>query len=76
MHYPHVDGNSIGQAYGVDNSGIPTMFIIDRNGAVADFFAGWAGDETARLLESDVTHLLRDRHLPTNNAPGGVPPSS
>lgn len=64
MHYPHVDGNSIGHAYGVDNSGIPTMFVIDRNGVVADYVAGWSGDETARLLESDVTHLLRDGHLP------------
>jgi thiol-disulfide isomerase/thioredoxin len=74
MHYPHVDGNSIGHAYGVDNAGIPNIFVIDRNGIVADYFVGWYGDETARTLESDVTHLLRDGRLPIPS-PGLRPPS-
>jgi thiol-disulfide isomerase/thioredoxin len=60
MRYPHVKGDSIGQAYGVDHSGIPAIFVIDRRGVVADFFAGWGGDETARQLETDVEQLLRN----------------
>lgn len=59
LRYPHADGNAIGAAYGVDYYGIPTMYVIDRDGTVADFFVGWGGDETARKLESDVTTLLR-----------------
>jgi thiol-disulfide isomerase/thioredoxin len=58
MHYPHANGNSIGHAYGVDRSGIPNIFVIDRNGVVADYFVGWYGDETGKMLESDVTQLL------------------
>src|SRR5207253_1537848 len=46
--YPHANGDAIAAAYGVDSYGIPTMFVIDRDGNVADFFIGWSGDETVR----------------------------
>jgi len=60
MHYPHADGNRIAHAYGVDRSGIPNIFVIDRNGLVADYFIGWYGDETGKMLESEIEHVLRE----------------
>ena len=73
MRYPHVNGDSIAHAYGVDNAGIPTMFVIDQRGVVADFFAGWSGATTARQLQSDVEQLLRDGRLTSSPPPAPAP---
>jgi thiol-disulfide isomerase/thioredoxin len=63
LRYPHATGDAIGPAYGIENYGIPAMYVIDRNGIVADFFIGWGGDATSRKLESDITTLLDGRRL-------------
>jgi thiol-disulfide isomerase/thioredoxin len=56
--YPHAKGDAIAAAYGVENSGIPTMYVIDRTGHVSDFFLGWSGDETAKALREAVERAL------------------
>jgi len=62
ISYPHMKGDSIAEAYGVNKSGIPTMFLIDRDGLVADFFIGWDGDTTARLLDARIATLVTGRN--------------
>jgi thiol-disulfide isomerase/thioredoxin len=56
--YPHGKGDSIAAAYGVENSGIPTMYVIDRSGRVADYFLGWNGEVTARGLRGAISRAL------------------
>ncbi|HEX3110337.1 MAG TPA: TlpA disulfide reductase family protein [Thermoanaerobaculia bacterium] len=68
LKYPHAKGDSIAAAYGIDNYGIPAVYVIDRNGVVADFFVGWSGDETATKLDNDVTTLLANRKLAADAA--------
>ncbi len=58
ISYPHVKGDAIASAYGVDNSGIPTMFVIDRHGRIADFFIGWDGEATVRQLNARIDALM------------------
>jgi len=58
ISYPHVKGDAIAEAYGVNKSGIPTMFVIDRDGRVADFFIGWDGEATARQLNTRISSLV------------------
>jgi cytochrome c biogenesis protein CcmG/thiol:disulfide interchange protein DsbE len=58
ISYPHVKGDAIASAYGVDHSGIPTMFVIDREGRVADFFIGWSGENTIRQLNARIRGLM------------------
>ena len=62
ISYPHVKGDAIAKAYGVDKSGIPTMFVIDRDGRVADFFIGWDGEATARQLNARIASLVAAPH--------------
>ena len=64
MTYPHVKGDEIAEAYGVDNSGIPTMFVIDREGRVADFFIGWNGEATAQPVSARVESLAAGKSMP------------
>ena len=34
------------------------MFVIDRDGRVADFFIGWDGEATARQLDTRIASLV------------------
>lgn len=59
--YPTFPGDKIAKAYGVDGSGIPTLFVIGPDGKVIDYFIGYAGDETDALLERTIVIALLGR---------------
>ena len=59
--YPHGPGDAFADSYGVDSSGVPTMYVIGRDGKVADFFIGWAGDKTKARLRQSVEAALAAR---------------
>jgi thiol-disulfide isomerase/thioredoxin len=60
MHltYPHMKGDALAGAYGIEQAGIPAIFIIDGQGRVADYFIGWNGETSAKMIEAEVNKLL------------------
>lgn len=58
--YPWYGGDSIAPVYGVDQSGLPTMFLIGRDGRIRDFFYGYTGEESAARLRQAVDAALAD----------------
>ena len=58
--YPWYEGDSIAPAYGVDQSGLPTMFLIGPDGRIRDFFYGYTGAESAARLRQAVDAALAD----------------
>jgi len=58
ISYPWYNGDEIAATYGVDRSGLPTMFLIGPDGRVLDFFYGFTGDESAARLRTAVDNAL------------------
>jgi thiol-disulfide isomerase/thioredoxin len=67
--YAHGAGDAFAAAYGVESSGVPTMFVIDREGKVADYFIGWNGDATRTRLREAIDEALTRRDA--GSAPRG-----
>jgi thiol-disulfide isomerase/thioredoxin len=56
--YPTFQGDVLAQAYGVNRAGIPTVFVIGPDGRVVDYFIGYFGKETDKLLRETVARSL------------------
>jgi cytochrome c biogenesis protein CcmG/thiol:disulfide interchange protein DsbE len=56
--YSIVRGDSVAGAFGIDRSGVPTLFVVDRAGRVKDFFIGYGGDASDRALRRAVEAAL------------------
>lgn len=56
--YPTFPGDSLADAYGVNTSGIPAVFVIGPDGRVVDFLIGYSGRETDRKLREAVERGL------------------
>ena len=56
--YPWYNGDTIAEPYGVDQSGLPTMFLIGPDGRVLDYFYGFTGEESEARLRSAVEAAL------------------
>jgi hypothetical protein len=59
--YPTFPGDALAEAYGVNRAVIPTVFVIGPDGRVVDYFIGYFGEETDRLLRETVTRSLDQR---------------
>ena len=59
--YPHGAGDAFASEWGIDRSGIPAMFLIDRDGRIADYFIGWNGTATRDRLVARIELLLASR---------------
>ena len=67
--YAHGAGDAFAEAYGVESTGVPTMFVIDRAGKVAEYFIGWSGDATRTRLRQAIDEALTRRDA--GSAPTG-----
>ncbi|MGZ7066569.1 MAG: TlpA family protein disulfide reductase [Candidatus Aminicenantales bacterium] len=56
--YPTFPGDSLADAYGINTSGIPAVFVIGPDGRVVDFLIGYSGEETDRKLREAVERGL------------------
>ncbi|MFN8258810.1 MAG: TlpA disulfide reductase family protein [Bacteroidales bacterium] len=55
IDYLLLEGNKeINQHYGLDNVGIPLVYILDKNGKVIDFVAGYHGETTLQKIKSAI----------------------
>ena len=57
--YSHGAGDAFAPSYGINRSGIPAMFVIGRDGVIADYFIGWEGEPTRSRLVARIEELLR-----------------
>ena len=60
--YPIFPGDAVADAYGVNEWGIPAVFVIDRAGRIFDYFIGYSGEETDGLLRYAIEQAF-DRQL-------------
>ena len=56
--YPTFPGDAVASAYGVDSSGIPTVFIVGPDGRVLEYFLGFFGEETTRRLKKAIERAV------------------
>ncbi len=56
--HPWYNGDEIAGPYGVDQSGLPTMFLIGPDGKVLDYFLGYTGEESEARLREAVESAL------------------
>ena len=56
--YDIVDGSSIGEAYGMNSYGLPTVYVIDAQGQVADYSCGYRSGWSEKWLRETVEGLL------------------
>ena len=54
--YPNGPGDAIAKRYHVN--GLPFVFVIDPKGKVHEFFSGYYGEESDRLLEQTILSLI------------------
>lgn len=59
LTYAFLSGNEkVDKDYGLADIGIPTLFIIDTNGRVADFESGYHGETTINRLRKKINALI------------------
>lgn len=58
--YPIFQGDAVADAYGVNEWGIPAVFVIDRAGKILDYFVGYSGEDTDRLLRRAIEQALEN----------------
>ena len=59
LTYTFLSGNEkVDKDYGLADIGIPTLFIIDTNGRVADFESGYHGETTINRLRKKINALI------------------
>ncbi len=56
--YPTFPGDALADAYGINSSGIPTVFVIGHDGRVVEFLIGYSGEATDRILREAVLRAL------------------
>jgi thiol-disulfide isomerase/thioredoxin len=59
VSYPFAKGDGPADAYGINTTGIPAMFVIGRDGRVPDFFVGYSGPKTDKLLSKVVASAIK-----------------
>ena len=59
ISYTIAKGDDLADAYGVNKTGIPAMYVIGQDGRVLDFFIGYNGKQTEEKLLSVLENALK-----------------